>query len=166
MKKIKGSQRIQSFGHWFMMRLTKKSLLLFMAAQKAGLTKDEAYQLTENVVWKIAQPLGIALNQLTYFVRSTPAKRIAYINQILWNLLWTAPFKRENIKSKGGVYSFDVIQCPVSDYLKRNNAAQLCTVAFCNADYKLAAQWSTVFKRENTLVTGCSKCDFKFITHS
>jgi hypothetical protein len=163
--KNRRKERTVSPGHWFMMRLAENTLSLFNAAKKAGLTIEEAYQLTENIVWQIAEPAAIAMNRLTFFIGG-PEKRIASINNILWRTLWTVPFKRENVKGNSESYSFDVVQCPVSDYYKKQGVIQLCAEAFCSADYRFAQKWGTSFERKNTIAKGCDKCDFKFIINT
>lgn len=153
--------KILTLGHGYMMRMAEESIALFSAAQKAGFSKKEAYLIVREVVWLLAETAATVTNAMRFII-SDPGKRIRTINNLLWSTVWTKPFKREGMKLENNVYSFDVVQCPVSEYFKANDAVTLCEEVFCSADYRFSEVWGTTFKREQTIASGCQKCDFAF----
>ena len=57
--------------------------------------------------------------------------------------------------------AFDVVQCPVANYFRAHNAADLCVASWCNLDYPLAEMTHETLVRTKTLVSGNDRCDFR-----
>lgn len=144
-----------------MMRMAKSVLYLFEELQILGMTKKNSCDFVGEVVWEISKNIGTPLlNSVPRFIAKS--QKIVWINTLLWNTIWGKPFIRSNVISNGSTYSFDVLQCPMSEYFKVHNETDLCAKAFCEADFKLAALWGFEFSRQQTLASGCSHCDFRF----
>ncbi|MBL4592997.1 MAG: L-2-amino-thiazoline-4-carboxylic acid hydrolase [Flavobacteriales bacterium] len=160
----KTKPKSQSFGHWYNMKLAYSTSALYKSLKLLKIDDETIYEYVREVNWNMSKDLGLPLKRtLNYF--SKPNKIIIHIDNILWGIVWTKPFKRENNKTDERTLSFDVVKCPYADYFKEKKQEQLCDEAICSLDYKFAKEWGVQFKRKNTIIKGCDKCDFKFINH-
>lgn len=60
------------------------------------------------------------------------------------------------------IVAFEIVRCPISDYLRTQDATDLCVGAWCNLDYALAEAWGGKLDRASTLAAGDSQCSFRF----
>ncbi len=139
------------------------TLAIYKSLKLLKIDDETIYEFVEEINWNISKDVGAPLkNTLTFF--SKPNKIMKRIDSILWGVVWTKPFKRENIRIDERALSFDVVKCPYSDYFNKKEQESLCKETICSLDFRLAEQWGVKFERTNTIINGCDKCDFKFIT--
>ena len=68
-----------------------------------------------------------------------------------------------NFEASGDMMQMDMTMCPYVKYAKRFQVDELMPV-FCNSDFATYGNLSKIsFRRTETLGTGGSKCDFKFV---
>ncbi len=151
----------KTFGNWFVMKLVCSAMAFYIALLEMGMDRTQAYEHVRNVVWKMSSDSGKPLYELVGLF-SAPQTRLRNINRLLWAVLWSEPFRRENLREEKGIVSFDVVDCPISGHLIARNEPQLCVEAFCKIDYSLAKGWNATLERKCTIAEGCDKCDFKF----
>lgn len=72
-------------------------------------------------------------------------------------------FDYSNFVANKKMLQMDMTMCPYVKYAKRFNVEELTTV-FCESDFATYGNLSKItFRRTETIGTGGSKCDFKFI---
>lgn len=72
-------------------------------------------------------------------------------------------FDYSNFVANKKMLQMDMTMCPYVKYAKRFNVEELITV-FCESDFATYGNLSKIsFRRTETIGTGGSKCDFKFI---
>jgi ubiquinone biosynthesis protein len=57
---------------------------------------------------------------------------------------------------------YDVVRCPVAEYFRGHDAADLCVSSWCNLDFPLAEMLGHKLTREQTLVLGDNRCTFRW----
>ena len=66
-----------------------------------------------------------------------------------------------------GEYVFDMVRCPVAEYFRSHDLADLCVQTWCNLDFPLATQWGgATLERTETLAGGGRRCDFRWKSRS
>lgn len=72
-------------------------------------------------------------------------------------------FDYENFEANKNILQMDMTMCPYVKYAKRFKVEELTTI-FCESDFATYGNLSGIaFERTETLGTGGSKCDFKFL---
>jgi len=61
-----------------------------------------------------------------------------------------------------GEIGYDVVRCPVAEYFRAHDAADLCVSSWCNLDFPLGEMLGWKLKREKTLVLGDDRCSFRW----
>jgi ubiquinone biosynthesis protein len=69
----------------------------------------------------------------------------------------------ETVPADKGV-GFNVIKCPVAEFFRGEQAADLCLASWCNLDYPLAELTRDRLIRTRTLVADQKSCDFRIFS--
>jgi len=149
-------------------RLACFTMTFFNALLATGAERDYATELVADAAWKVYRlwsQIALALARLT------PGKKTALAfavgkggggsHQVSLRFPFNAPgYRIETIAAAAGT-AFDVVRCPVANYFRGEDAADLCTASWCNLDYPLAELTGERLVRTTTLVEGASRCDFR-----
>jgi hypothetical protein len=57
---------------------------------------------------------------------------------------------------------FDILYCPIAEYLAAHDASDLALATWCNLDFQLARMWGGELERHGTIAGGAERCDFRF----
>ena len=57
---------------------------------------------------------------------------------------------------------YDVVRCPVAEFFRAHNAADLCVNSWCNLDFPLGEMLGQRLTRQKTLVLGDDRCTFRW----
>lgn len=146
-------------------RLACFTMSFFDALLAAGTERPYAIELTADAAWRVYRQwarIAVALARLT------PSRRTALAfaafdrrGHASLRFPFNAPgYLIETAPSDHGT-AFDVVKCPVANYFRAQNAADLCVASWCNLDYALADLTHDKLVRTETLVSGQDRCDFR-----
>ena len=149
-------------------RLACFTKCFFTALTAAGTQRAYAIDLVADATWRVYRIWSVLAAALTYL---TPGKRTALAFAVSKRgeaegaVSLTFPFNApgyiiETVPSETGP-AFNVLRCPVAEYFLNQDAADLCTSAWCNLDYPLAELTNETLDRTKTLVQGDHHCDFR-----
>jgi hypothetical protein len=128
-----------------------------------GVERDYAIELIGDVAWRIYDKWATIPGFITRLLSRDPAERLRNNVNIFLRFPFNPPgyvFERLPGRDHIGV---DMRRCPVADYFRTHDAADLCAGSWCNLDYALAEKWGGKFVRTRTLVRGDDRCDFRFL---
>ena len=143
----------------------ENTILPTTAFYKALLEVDSenALKNTNDIIINLCEKGGNILNVALKF----PGMSSAFMK--LMPKMATKMFGKEcgfeyiNFKANKKILQMDMTMCPYVKYAKRFNVDELTTV-FCESDFATYGNLSKIaFRRTETLGTGGSKCDFKFV---
>lgn len=135
---------------------------LYTAVQQQGLDPAQSGALVEDInreLFGVAIGAGFRLSRLRSPARQT---RVRWLMDLMFRLLFTAPFRRELRPSTRGV-AFNVTVCPFADYFQAQGTPALTRHAACNLDYDMAKRWGMHLDRTQTLAGGAPHCNFHFL---
>ncbi len=159
--KLRTSRPRHSFGVNVLLRYLEWDCALFSAAKQAGLGAAQAGRLVEEINWDVLGPV-IRLSFRVSRLRSRHLRtRVRWILDLMFGVLFTAPFERTTLPSTRGV-AFDVTVCPLAEYFRDRGVPELTRYAACSLDYRMAAHWRVGLERTRTIAEGHPLCDFRF----
>lgn len=139
------------------------TLAFLHALVEDGIERRYAIELVGDVAWRVYVRWGSLAKAVTAPLSRDPAVRM----RRRVNLFMTYPFSRPGYRfrdreePKGR--ALDILRCPVAEYMRANDAADLCVDTWCNLDYPLAEMWGGRLERSGTLAGGAPRCDFRFV---
>lgn len=144
------------------MMLACMSLSFFRVLCAVGVERDYAIELFVDVAWRVYEKWGVVPRVVARLPTRDPVKQM----RICVNLFLRFPFNPPGylytrLPTNDGI-SFDMHRCPVADYFRSNNTADLCVGSWCNLDYGLAEMWGGWLERAGTLAGGDDRCSFRF----
>jgi len=155
--------RERTVGNRMMLLLACVTAAFFEALIAAGIERDYAIELFADVAWRVYEKSGILPDLVTGVVTRDPAERMRMRVDMFLRFPFNPPgyvFKR--LPFDDGA-AFDMVRCPVAEYLQAQGAADLCVGSWCNLDFALAEMWGGRLERNETLAGGADRCDFRFI---
>ncbi len=151
-----------SKGEWTHLEDT---ILPTTAVYKALLEVDNENALTNtnDIIINLCEMGGSILNKIlklpgmtAIFMKLLPKMAIKLFGR-------ECGFDYINFEANTKMMQMDMTMCPYVKYAKRFQVEELMT-AFCNSDFATYGNLDKIsFKRTETLGTGGSKCDFKFV---
>lgn len=148
------------------MRYFERYGALYSAATEEGIASETAGRWVEEIQWELFGPLirlHFALSRLRSRHRQT---RVRWIVDLMFALLFTAPFERTIVPSERDVafdiVAFDVTVCPLAEYFREQGMPELTRHAACSLDYRMAEVWGVRLERARTIAEGHPLCDFRF----
>jgi hypothetical protein len=149
-------------------RLASFTMAFFNALVAIGTERRYAIELVSDAVWRVYRIWSVIASGLTSL---TPGKRTALAfavskpgaagGGVSLTFPFNAPgYRIETVPAETGT-AFNVVRCPVADYFRKQDAADLCTSFWCNQDYPLAELTGEKLVRTKTLVRGDDCCDFR-----
>ena len=148
-------------GLYLLLRYLEWDCALYLVLRRRGWSEADAGAAITEINWAILGP-PIALAHALSRLRSGQAgRRVAWLLDALFLLVFTAPFRRRAVPPGQGL-SFDVLVCPLADYFRRQGLPELTHHAACQLDYRMARDWGVQLHRRQTLAGGGDHCDFRF----
>ena len=144
-----------------LMAIMQGHAALYPRLRAHGLSTTEAGEIIEAINWQIFGPstrLAFALSRLRSGRR---LRRVRWIIDLLFRLVFTAPFRRQMQAGGEGLW-FDVQACPLADYFRARNLPELAHHAACQLDYRMAQVWGVQLQRQKTIAREAPLCDFRF----
>jgi len=139
------------------------------AAIDRGVARDYAIELVGDAAWIIYRRVMVVPDALVRLTTRDPAKRLERDTHLIMDVFPFGPksyCKRWINSDRGGV--FLVTRCPYQELHHRllppEDAVDFCQGTACNLDYPLAEMWGGHLERTQTLVSGGTYCDFRYVT--
>lgn len=154
------------FGNRMNVLLAALTLAGHESLMAVGVERNYANALVADLAWKVYEGWGklpILLAQLRF---RRPARQMQTAVALFLKFPFTPPgYRFEQLPTTLGV-DINMRRCPVADYKRSQNAADLCVHTWCNLDFPLAEMWGGRLERNQTLAAGDDICNFKFMTSS
>jgi hypothetical protein len=150
-----------SFGLSLVLRYMEWDCALYRAARECNVPEAQARQMVAEVNWLAFAPLTTASHKLSRLRSADPLPRARWILDLMFRLLFTAPFQREKFPAADEV-AFDVVACPLANYFSEQGVSELTASAACSLDHRMADVWGLTLHREQTLAEGHPRCNFRF----
>jgi hypothetical protein len=146
-------------GSRLLVRLACASLMAQRNLEAAGVAPADARRLVAEVNWTCYRPLVRLSTQLARW--RIPAAGPRLVAQVRRQL--KSPFDEPGWRHQPfDDLSYDVLRCPIADYLCARDASELCVAAFCDQDHLVAAVWGARLHRRTTIAEGADRCDFRY----
>jgi hypothetical protein len=150
-----------SFGLNLVLRYMEWDCALYRAARECSVPEAQAQQIVAEVNWLAFAPLTTASYKLSRLRSADPLPRARWILDLMFRLLFTAPFQREKFPAADEI-AFDVTVCPLAEYFGKQGVPELTAWAACSLDHRMAGVWGVTLHREQTIAGGHPRCDFRF----
>jgi ubiquinone biosynthesis protein len=143
-------------------RLACLTLACFQALLQRGTERSYAIEIVSDLTWTLYAKWGLLARLLhgrgiiSHFGSPKPGETVPLL----------FPFNPPGYIAKWvpvdhGV-GYDVVRCPVAEYFRNQNAADLCVNSWCNLDFPLGELLGQKLTREKTLVLGDDRCTFRW----
>lgn len=147
-----------------MVQLAAMTVGLHNALCAAGLSGEEARETTAQVTWCVYEKLAMPPWQLTRPLAKDRLARVKRVMDWFMRFPYVAPgYDMRYVNAGEDAVAFDVYRCPAAEYFIDQGLSELCVSAFCNLDFPLADRWGVTLERSQTLASGATHCDFRFM---
>ena len=162
-----GVPRVRGIGPQMNVYLAAITLAFQRALVERGTEPQRARALTSDCVWVVYAKWA----QLARFVARRrshdPGERLRIGIDSFLRFPFSQPgYRWQRASPQPGTETIEVQRCPVADYLRAQNAADLCIDTWCNQDFALAEAWGGELRRTQTIAGGASHCDFCFVARA
>jgi hypothetical protein len=146
--------------------LASLTLAFLQNLTEAGVERAYAIELIGDICWKIYQWWGYVGSFLARLSRhdriKDHARRVGKDGSWPMSFPFNPPgYQAQYVPTEGGL-GFNVIRCPVAEYLRANGASDLAVSTWCMLDYALAEMIGLRLTRTGTLAAGDKQCDFRW----
>jgi ubiquinone biosynthesis protein len=142
-------------------------LALTQSLVAAGVERSVATQLVAEISWTAyMRSMGSIGPWLLRKLSPDPRKRVRAALDIGLGYEFTEPSYHHRRVAVAGGDGFDMLRCPIADYLQAQDAADLCTTAFCALDYRIFELVGMRLERSGTIGGGAPLCDFRAFPRS
>ena len=141
------------------------TLACFQSLLVEGIERDYAVELIAKAAWQIYEKWGILPRWIARRQTREPAEQMRTMVRLFLRYPFNPPGYRFEASSTQDGIRVAMYRCPVADYLRAQDAADLCVGSWCALDFPLAAMWGGRLERSGTLAGGASYCDFNFIAN-
>ena len=138
------------------------TLSMLQALTAEGIERGYAIELIGDVCWRVYRQWGQIPRGVTGLLTRDPAKRMRLSVEMFLRYPFNRPGYRYADVSEPRGRAFDMLRCPVADYLAAHDASDLTLATWCNLDFPLARMWGGELERHGTLASGARRCDFRF----
>jgi hypothetical protein len=146
-------------GSRMLVRLACATLTTERALEDAGVNRDEAHRLVAEINWRLYRPLVHLSAWVARRTSDEPHQRLAGQVRRQLGFPFDDPGWQHRVHDELG---YDVVRCPIADYLGAHGASEVCTAAFCEQDHRVAMVWRARLRRTTTLADGAERCDFRY----
>jgi L-2-amino-thiazoline-4-carboxylic acid hydrolase len=93
----------------------------------------------------------------------SPHRRLKLATDAFRRFPFSEPaYLMKDVAADARTVAFDVVRCPVAEYMAQKGLAELCVESWCNLDFALAERWGASLERTMTLAGGAERCDFRW----
>ncbi|MGM0578855.1 MAG: L-2-amino-thiazoline-4-carboxylic acid hydrolase [Myxococcota bacterium] len=150
-----------------MVRLAALTVGVYRALSDAGLSPEEARDLTARVTGSAYRRMAAVPGALSAMLAGDPVDRVRRATRTFRRFPFGPPaYRMEDVPADERTVAFDVLRCPAADYFRSQGLGPLCQAAWCDLDYPLARAWGTRLERTTTLAGGGARCDFRWRVRS
>jgi L-2-amino-thiazoline-4-carboxylic acid hydrolase len=142
------------------------TLSMLEALTSDGIERGYAIELVGDVCWKIYAQWGQIPRLVTRLLTRDRVKRMRISVEMFLRYPFNRPGYRFDDVAEPRGRGFDILRCPVAEYLAAHDASDLAVATWCNLDFQLARMWGGELERHGTLAAGAERCDFRFRAHS
>jgi ubiquinone biosynthesis protein len=137
-------------------------LALTQSLVAAGVDRSAATQLVAEISWAAyLRSMGSIGPWLLRKLSPDPRRRLRVAMDVGLGYEFTEPAYHHRRVAVAGGDGFDMLRCPIADYLQAQDAADLCTTAFCALDYRIFELVGMRLERSGTIGGGAPLCDFR-----
>jgi ubiquinone biosynthesis protein len=142
-------------------------LALVQSLIEAGVEREYANRLVAEVGWAAyLRSMGRLGPWLLRKLSANPRERLRLAMEIGLGYEFTEPAYHHRRVAVAGGDGFDMLRCPIADYLAAQHASDLCTTAFCALDYRIFELVGMRLERSGTIGGGADLCDFRAFPES
>ena len=143
--------------------LAALTLAAFRALLDAGVERGYAIELIGDAAWRLYAWWGRLDTLATAPFGGDPPERLRRRVNLFLRYPFGRPAYQYADRPQPRGRGLDMLRCPIADYMRGNEAADLCVGTWCNLDFALAEMWGGHLERQGTLAGGAPRCDFRFI---
>jgi ubiquinone biosynthesis protein len=137
-------------------------LALTQSLVASGVERSAATRLVAEISWAAyMRSMGSIGPWLLRKLGGDPRRRVRVAIDIGLGYEFTEPAYHHRRVAVAGGDGFDMLRCPIADYLQAQDAADLCTTAFCALDYRIFELVGMRLERSGTIGGGAALCDFR-----
>lgn len=138
------------------------TLSMLEALTAEGVERDYSIELVGDTCWKIYAQWAQVPRQVTRLLGRDPVKRMRTSVGMFLRYPFNRPgYRRADVPEPRG-RGFDILCCPIAEYLAAHDASDLALATWCNLDFQLARMWGGELERHGTIAGGAERCDFRF----
>lgn len=139
------------------------TVAFFRSLLESGIERAYAIELVGDAAWRVYARWGRLAAALTAPVGGEPSARLRRRVDLFLRYPFGRPAYeyRDRLEPRGR--AFDMLRCPIAEYMRAQDAADLCVGTWCNLDFPLAEMWGGHLERTGTLAGGAQVCDFRFL---
>lgn len=138
------------------------TLVAVEALSAHGIDRHYAIELFGDVAYDIYSRWGAVARLISRSASRDPAQRMRVACQLFLTFPFDKPgYKYETRRMEDGL-AFDITRCPIAEYLREHNAADIGLRTWCHQDWALAEYWGGWMERTQTRMEGAEACDFRW----
>jgi ubiquinone biosynthesis protein len=154
--------REATVGNRMNMMLACVTLAMFQALLSEGVDRAYGTELLADAAWRIYRLWGLVPRAIARLRSRDPVERMRLQVNLFLRFPFNPPgYQLTRLPADDGS-AFDMHRCPVAEYFREHQAADVCVGTWCNLDYGLAEGWGGRLERTGTLAAGDSACRFRF----
>ena len=148
------------------LRLAALTVAFYRNLTAAGIENRYAIELISDTCWRVYQWWGYVGRFLARLSRhdriKDHARRVRQDGSWPMSFPFNPPgYQAQYVPTEYGL-GFNVIRCPVAEYLRAQGASDLAVGTWCMLDYALAEMIGLRLVRTDTLAAGDERCDFRW----
>ena len=155
----------ETIGARIMVQLAALTLAMYEALQAAGQSAEGATTLIYDVGWLVYTKMGEVPWAAAGALSHDGTEKLRFATTAFRTFPFDSPsYIWKDVEAEPGVVAFNCLKCPVAEYMRSHDKADLCVNTWCKLDYPLARQWGSELKRTGTIASGATACDFRWQT--
>jgi hypothetical protein len=153
----------KGIGGRLMVRLAALTACFYRALLERGLSCAEAQRRTADMTWFVYEKMAAVPWAVARVMERTAHGRVLRATALFRRFPFRPPsYEMVDAPAAADIVAFDVLRCPVAEYLRAQGLSSLCVEAWCELDVPLAARWGATLERTGTLAGGAARCDFRW----
>lgn len=161
-----GVPTVRGIGPRMNLHLAAITLAFRRALVERGTQPQEANALTSDSAWVVYERWARIARFIARRLGDDPAQRLRIGIDSFLRFPFSQPgYRWERASPRPGIEILEIRRCPVAEYLRAQDAADLCLDTWCDQDFALAEVWGAELKRTQTIAGGATHCDFCFVAH-
>lgn len=155
----------KTLGARIMVELAVVSEAFFRELLKHENSKEAAIDRFNLIAWDIYERMGRLAWWITGFTAKDDHDHLRKSIMAFRSFPFSSPsYLWKDMPAEKGTVAFNCERCPVANYFKERNMAELGFNTWCKYDYRMAELWGGRLELTNTIAGGAEVCDFKWIS--